>query len=74
MSGPLETHPYYHTPADTSASIGLSNLEMSASMMYAGLKPLVEGTEEIYLTSGKAMLDGVAPAPVDPENRLVRDR
>jgi len=74
MSGLLETHDYYHTPADTSDSIGLSHLEMSASMMYAGLKPLVEGTEEIYLTSGKAMLEGVAPAPVDPDNRLVRDR
>jgi hypothetical protein len=74
MSGLLETHPYYHTAADTIETIGITNLEMSASMMWAGLKPLVEGTEEIYLTSGKALLEGVPPVPFDPSNRFLKDR
>jgi hypothetical protein len=74
MSGALETHPYYHTPNDTIDTIGLSNLEMSASLMWAGLRPLVEGTEEEYLTSGKAMLQDVVPARIDRNSRLFRGR
>jgi hypothetical protein len=42
--------------------------------MWAGLKPLIEGTEEEYLTSGKAMLKDVAPARIDRDSRLFRDR
>jgi Zn-dependent M28 family amino/carboxypeptidase len=74
MSGALETHPYYHTPADTVANSGASYVGMSASMMYAGLKPLVEGTEEVYLTSGKAMLRDATPARIDSRDPFHRDR
>jgi hypothetical protein len=75
MSGVLALHPYYHTPNDTPANILPGALEMSASMMWAGLKPIIEGTEELYLTSGKALLDGRAPVPpVDPNSRLYRNR
>jgi hypothetical protein len=74
MSGALETHPYYHTPDDTAANSGPSYVGMSASMMYAGLKPLVEGTEGIYLTSDEAMLRDVAPARIDSDDPFHRKR
>ncbi|HUT76757.1 MAG TPA: M28 family peptidase [Polyangia bacterium] len=73
MSGVLETHPYYHTVADTIDEIGITHLEMSASMMWAGIKPLVEGTEEQYLTS-KAAPEDAAPRRADTRDRLFRDR
>ena len=57
ISGLEETHPSYHTPADTIDGISLDTLEMSASMMYAGVKPLVEGTEEQYLAGVDAGMD-----------------
>jgi hypothetical protein len=74
MSGPLESHPYYHTPADTIETIGITHLEMSASMLWAGLKPLMEGTEEIYLTSDKALRRGAVPAPRSENDRFLQIR
>jgi hypothetical protein len=70
----LGDHLYYHTPADTIDTITVADLEAAASMMYAGLKPLVEGTEETYLTSGKGGTPSYDPALVDYKERLVRNR
>jgi len=72
MSGVLESHLYYHTVLDTIDHVGPTYLEMSASMLFAGLTPLVEGTEEEYLTSGKAMLEGTAPARIDYDSPFYR--
>jgi len=75
MATTLGSHPYYHTPADTIDTIDLENLEASASLMYAGLKPLVEGTEQLYLTSGKALRKDVPPDRIGyDESRHFKNR
>ena len=74
MTGPLESHPYYHTYMDDIDGIGVDHLRTAASMLYAGVKPLVEGTEAEYLDSGKSSPEDGAPLQVDPDSRLYRDR
>ncbi|MCK9462056.1 MAG: M28 family peptidase [Proteobacteria bacterium] len=74
MATTLGEHTTYHTPADTAATITLDDLEASAAMMYAGLLPLVEGTEEAYLPDGKGRTLSHDPAVMDYRTRLVTDR
>jgi hypothetical protein len=75
MATTLGSHPYYHTPADTIDTIDLENLEASAALMYAGIKPLVEGTEELYLTSGKALREELPSVQIGyEEDRHFKNR
>ena len=64
----LGEHLYYHTPDDTIDTITEADLGAVASLMVAGLKPLVEGTEESYLS------EKAAPAKAAPANASRRDR
>jgi len=70
----LGDHLYYHTPADTIDTITVADLEAAAAMVYAGLKPLVEGTEDAYLSDGKGKTLPFDPKKMDRHERLVRDR
>jgi hypothetical protein len=74
MTTTLGDHLYYHTPDDTVDTINPDDLEAAAAMMYAGLKPIVEGTEEIYLTSKMGAPRGYDPSALDFRERLVRNR
>jgi aminopeptidase-like protein len=74
MATTLGSHPTYHSPEDTVETITVDDLGAAAALMYAGLLPLVEGTEEAYLADGKGYPASQNPDAIDLRERLVRGR
>jgi Zn-dependent M28 family amino/carboxypeptidase len=63
----LGDHAFYHTPDDLPENTSPDNLAAAAYVMWAGLRPLAEGTETQYCTPPPPPV-----APVSAELRLRR--
>ena len=54
------SHPYYHSPSDTAENIQEENLDVTARMIWAAIRPLAMGDEDPHYSESAA---AAAPSP-----------